>query len=43
MGGFLPPAERRGSALVGLYAALSLLLLLSGDRIPAATLRFSLL
>jgi rod shape-determining protein MreC len=39
MGGFLPPAERRGSALVGLYAALSLLLLLSGDRIPAATLR----
>ena len=39
MGGFLPPAERRGSALVGLYAALSLLLLLMGDRIPAAALR----
>lgn len=39
MGGFLPPAERRGSALVGLYAALSLLLLLMGDRIPAASLR----
>lgn len=38
-GGFLPPAERRSSVLVGVYAALSLLLLLSGDRIPAAFLR----
>ena len=39
MGGVLPPAERRGSALVGLYAALSILMLLVGDRIPAAALR----
>ena len=39
MGGFLPPAERRSSALLGLYAALSLLLLLTGDRIPTAALR----
>jgi rod shape-determining protein MreC len=39
MGGFLPPAERRSSALVGLYAGLSLLLLITGDRIPQATLR----
>lgn len=39
MGGFLPPAERRGSALVGLYAALSLLLLLMGERIPVSGLR----
>ena len=34
MGGFLPPAERRSSALLGLYVALSLLLLLIGDRLP---------
>jgi rod shape-determining protein MreC len=39
MGGILPPAERRSSALLGLYAALSLLLLLTGDRIPQAALR----
>lgn len=39
MGGFLPPAERRSSVLLGLYAALSLVLLLSGDRIPTAALR----
>jgi len=39
MGGFLPPAERRSSALLGLYAVLSLLLLLTGDRIPTASLR----
>src|SRR5712692_1326127 len=39
MGGFLPPAERRSSALLGLYAALSLLLLLLGERLPQAALR----
>lgn len=39
MGGFLPPAERRSSALLGLYAGLSLVLLLTGDRIPQAALR----
>lgn len=39
MGGFLPPAERRSSALVGLYAALALILLITGDRLPQSTLR----
>src|ERR1044072_4861063 len=39
MGGFLPPAEGRSSALMGLYTALSLLLLMMGDRIPAGSLR----
>jgi rod shape-determining protein MreC len=39
MGGFLPPAERRSSALVALYVALSLLLLMVGDRLPQAALR----
>ena len=39
MGGFLPPAERRSSALLGLYAMLSLVLLLTGERIPQAALR----
>jgi rod shape-determining protein MreC len=39
MGGFLPPAERRSSALLALYAALSLVLLVVGDRLPQAGLR----
>ncbi len=39
MGGFLPPAERRSGALLGLYAALALSLLLTGERLPQATLR----
>ena len=39
MGGLLPPAQRRSSALLGLYAALSLLLLLVGDRLPQSGLR----
>jgi rod shape-determining protein MreC len=39
MGGFLPPAERRSSALVALYVATSLLLLAAGERLPQATLR----
>lgn len=39
MGGFLPPAERRSAILLGAYAALSLFLLLAGDRIPTGVLR----
>ena len=39
MGGFLPPAERRSTALLGLYAVLSLLLLVTADRVPVAALR----
>ncbi|MGH7731865.1 MAG: rod shape-determining protein MreC [Candidatus Eiseniibacteriota bacterium] len=39
MGGFLPPAERRSSALVALYVATSLLLLAAGERLPQAMLR----
>lgn len=39
MGGFLPPAQRRSGVLLGLYAALSLVLLVTGERIPQATLR----
>lgn len=39
MGGLLPPAERRGSVLLGIFAALSLLLLVMGDRVPTTALR----
>lgn len=39
MAGVLPPAERRSSALVALYAGLSLFLLMVSDRIPQAALR----
>lgn len=39
MGGLLPPAERRSSALVALYVAASLLLLAAGERLPQASLR----
>jgi len=39
MGGFLPPAERRSSVLVGVYAALSLFFLVAGERLPQETLR----
>jgi|RhiMetdeSRZDD1v2_1073273.scaffolds.fasta_scaffold25443_9 rod shape-determining protein MreC len=39
MGGLLPPAERRSSAVLGAYVALSLLLLLTGERIPTDALR----
>jgi len=35
----MPPTERRGVVLVTVYAALSLLLLVVGERIPAASLR----
>jgi rod shape-determining protein MreC len=39
VGGLLPPAERRSSALLALYVGLSLLLLLVGERVPQAALR----
>jgi rod shape-determining protein MreC len=39
MGGFLPPAERRSGVLLGLYATIALLLMLTGDRIPQDGLR----
>ena len=39
MGGVLPPAEQRASALVALYVLLSLVLLMIGDRVPQAFLR----
>jgi len=39
MGGVLPPAERRSSALVAVYVILSLLLLMVGERLPQASLR----
>ena len=35
----LPPAERRGSILVASYVAVSVLLLLVGDRLPQSALR----
>lgn len=39
MAGFLPPAERRSGVLLGIYSTLSLLLLLTGDRVPQSGLR----
>jgi rod shape-determining protein MreC len=39
MGGVLPRAERRGGALIALYVALSLLLLIVGERFPQSALR----
>ena len=39
MASILPPAERRSVVLVMVYAALSLVLLVVGERIPAAGLR----
>lgn len=39
MPGILPPAERRSVVLVTVYAGLSLLLLVVGERIPASWLR----
>jgi rod shape-determining protein MreC len=39
MGGFLPPAERHSSALLAVFTAVSLLLLVAGERLPAAGLR----
>jgi rod shape-determining protein MreC len=37
--GILPPAERRSSALVAMYVALSLLLMIVGERLPQTSLR----
>jgi rod shape-determining protein MreC len=39
MAGLLPPVDRRGSVLLGVFAGLSLLLLVIGDRLPTAWLR----
>ena len=39
MPSILPPAERRSVVLVTVYAALSLCLLVVGERIPASWLR----
>jgi len=39
MGGLLPPSERRSSAVIALYVALSLLLLSVGDHLPQTALR----
>src|SRR5438067_2432582 len=39
MGGLLPPAERRSGALLGVYAVLSLVLLVTGERLPQSALR----
>jgi rod shape-determining protein MreC len=39
MGGLLPPAERKSGALLGMYAALSLVLLITSEHLPAAALR----
>jgi len=39
MGGILPPADRRGRTLLGIYAGISVVLLLTGDHIPQGGLR----
>ncbi len=39
MGGFLPSAERRSTALLATYTVVSLLLLVVGDRLPQSWLR----
>jgi len=39
MGGLLPPAERKSGALLGVYAGLSLILLLTSEHLPTASLR----
>jgi rod shape-determining protein MreC len=39
MGGFLPSAERRSTALLAIYTVVSLLLLVVGDRLPQGWLR----
>ena len=36
MGGILPPAERNSSALLAVFAAISLILLVMGDRLPTS-------
>jgi len=39
MGGFLPPAQRHSGFTLGLCTSLSLLLLMTGERLPTASLR----
>jgi len=39
MAGLLPPADRRSGVLLGLYATLSLVLLVTGERLPQSALR----
>ena len=39
MGGFLPPAQRHSALTLGLCACTSLLLLMTGERLPTASLR----
>lgn len=39
MGGILPPPDRRGRTLLGIYAGLSVVLLLTGDHLPQSGLR----
>lgn len=39
MGGFLPPAQRHSGLTLGICTCLSLLLLMTGERLPTASLR----
>src|SRR5689334_23168003 len=39
MGGFLPPAQRHSGVALGVCTILSLLLLMTGERLPTASLR----
>ncbi|MEO5616452.1 MAG: rod shape-determining protein MreC [Candidatus Eisenbacteria bacterium] len=39
MGGFLPPAQRHSGLTLGLCTCISLLLLMTGERLPTASLR----
>lgn len=39
MGGFLPPAQRHSALTLGLCTCISLLLLMTGERLPTASLR----
>src|SRR5439155_17751530 len=39
MGGLLPPAEPRSNTLLALYTVVSLVLLLTGERVPQGALR----
>ena len=39
MGGFLPPAQRHSGLTLGICTCLSLFLLMTGERLPTASLR----
>src|SRR5262249_56836191 len=39
MGGFVPPAQRHAGLALGVCTVLSLLLLMTGERLPTASLR----